>query len=300
MQYNYHTLLSTLATLLLPVCVMAQATPMAKATPKETISVKLTSPDKPFRLSVGLIEGNIKIITHTGKEILVEAEVNPEKKTAPNANQHSNINTNINHNLNTAVTSPGQKKEITNIAGKLVIVTENDNTVKISPANTVNHLNVVIKVPTNTVKLNLAIALNGEISVRDISGETEVNNPNGSIALTNVSGSVVATSVNGNITVTFASVNENSPMAFSTLVGKIDVSFPPSFKANMKIQSDNGGLFSDFDILFEGTTPRMNKVNTAPIYRQRLTGKLAGKINGGGPEILVKNMMGNIYLKKSK
>jgi hypothetical protein len=88
-------------------------------------------------------------------------------------------------------------------------------------------------------------------------------------------------------------------MAFSTLVGKIDVTFPPSFKANMKIQSDEGGLFSDFDILFEGTTPKMTKVNTSPLYRTKLDGKLTGKINGGGAEILMKNMMGNIYIRKS-
>lgn len=299
MQNNLNKFLSTFVVLLLPVCSIAQATPMAKATPKEELSVKLTSPDKPFRLNIGLIEGNITVLTHSGREIIVEAEVNPEKKKPePNANQ--NINTNTNNNLNTDISTLAQKKETTTVVGKYVTVTENDNTVRIGPVNTYSSINVTIKVPKNTVKLNLTVALSGGVSVKDITGETEVNNPNGFITLTNVSGSVVATSVNGNITVIFASVTENSPMAFSTLVGKIDVTFPPSFKANMKIQSDNGGLFSDFDILFEGTTPKMNRVNTPPIYRKSLTGKLTGKINGGGSEILMKNMMGNIYIRKSK
>jgi hypothetical protein len=283
---------------------MAQAAPIAKPTPKEELSVKLTSPDKPFRLNIGLIEGNITILTHSGKDIVVEAEVNPEKKrTEPNVNQNININTNANTNTNTnpntAISILPQKKETTTVGGRYVSVVENDNTVEIGPVNTYGSINVTIKVPKNTVKLNLTVAQNGGISVKDITGETEVTNPNGSITLTNVSGSVVATSINGNITVTFASVTENSPMAFSTLVGKIDVTFPPSFKANMKIQSDEGSLYSDFDILFEGAVKKLTRSNPPPLFRANVAGKLSGKINGGGAEILMKNMMGNIYLRKS-
>ena len=297
MQNNLNKLLSALVLLLLSLCSMAQARP------KEELSVKLTSPDKPFRLSIGLIEGNIKIITHAGKEVLIEAEINPEKKKAePNANPNpqSNPNSNTNNNLNTDISSLHPKKETTTVTGKYVTVMENDNTVRISPVNTYSSLNVTITVPTNTVKLNLVIAQSGEVSVKGISGETEVVNATGSIALTNVSGSVVATTVTGNITVTFASVTEKSPMAFSTLIGKIDVTFPPSFRANMKMQSDAGTLYSDYDILFDGTPPKINKVNTPTLYRTNISGKLSGKINGGGAEILMKNMNGNIYMRKSK
>jgi hypothetical protein len=300
MHNNLNRFLSALVVLLLPVCSMAQATPMAKPSPKEELSVKLSSPDKPFRLNIGLIEGNITVLTHAGKEIAVEAELNPEKKKpGQNANQNININTNTNNNLVTGVSALGQKKETTTVAGKYVTVTENDNTVRIGPVNTSSSINVTVKVPKSTVKLNLTVALSGGVSVKDITGELEVNNPNGSITLTNVSGSVVATSVNGNITVTFASVTENSPMAFSTLVGKIDVTFPPSFKANMKIQSDEGSLYSDFDILFEEKVKKLNRVNPPPLFLVRFTGKLSGKINGGSAEILMKNMMGNMYIRKS-
>jgi hypothetical protein len=287
--------------MLLSVYIMAQAKPKSTAEPKpkEELSIKLTNSDKPFRLNIGLIEGNITVITHSGKEIVVETEVPPEKKKPrPNANQNTNTNSNI--NLNTDISTLHPKKETTTIIGKYAKVMETDNSVRIGQVNPYGKVNVIIKIPSNKVKLNLAIAQAGEVSVKDINGETEVYNPNGSIVLTNVSGSVVATSVNGNIVVTFASVTENAPMAFSTLNGKIDVTFPPSFKGNMKMQSDEGILFSDFDILFEGTIPKMNQVNTPPIYRTRLAGKLTGKINSGGPKILMKNMMGSIFIRKSK
>jgi len=298
MQNNLNMLLSSFALLLLSVSGMAQATPKPRPAPKEEISVKLTSPDKPFRLSIGLTEGNIKVITYSGKEIVVEAELNADKKKpAPNANQ--NTNTNSNTNINTNVPGLRPKKE-TSFTGRYVAVTQTDNAVGIGPVKPFSNINVTIKVPANTVKLNLSIAQGGDISVKDVKGEAEIMNPNGSIVLTNISGSVIATSINGNITVSFASVTEKAPMAFSTLVGKIDVTFPATFKANMKMQSDDGTLFSDYDMLFDGAAAKMNKVNTPTLYRTNISGKLSGRVNGGGAEILMKNMNGNIYIRKQK
>jgi len=298
MQNNLSKSFSTFVMLLLSVVGIGQANPMARATPKEELSIKLTSPDKPFRLNVGLTEGDIKIIRYPGKEILVEAEPNPDKKKpAQNANQNTNINSNNNQNINITLAQEKQSKTVT---GKYVAVTETDNTVRISPVNPYSSINVTIKVPTKTVKLNLSIAQGGEVSVKDISGETEVMNPNGSIVLTNISGSAVATSITGNITITFASVTENTAMAFSTLIGKIDVTFPRSFKANMNLQSDDGILFSDFHIQFEGAAPKVDTIKTPTLYRINIGGKLRGKINGGSAETLMKNMNGNIYIRRSK
>ena len=295
MQNNLNKLLSAFVMLLLSVSGLAQTAS------KQELSIKLTSPDKPFRLSIGLLEGYITIITYSGKDILVEAEANPKKKKPePNANSNPNPNSNSNGNLNADVNSLRQKKETTSVSGRYVAVTENDNTVTISPVDTYNSISVTIKVPKNTVKLNLGIALGGGVTVKDISGEAEVNNPNGSIALTNVSGSVVATTITGNITVTFASVTENAPMAFSSLIGKIDVTFPRSLKANMNVQSDAGTLFTDYHIVFGGPAPKVDTVNAPTLYRTAIAGKLSGKINGGGPEILMKNMNGNIYIRRAR
>jgi hypothetical protein len=300
MRNNLNKSLFTFVMLLISVYSMAQATPKAQPAPKEELSVKLTSPDKPFRLSIGLIEGNIKILTHTGKEILVEAELQPEKKKPEsNTNQNQGSNTNININQHTNTPGLRQTKENSTINGKYVTVTETDNTVRIGQVDPYARVNVIIKVPTNMVKVKLTIALSGEVSVKDISGETEVNNPNGSIALTNISGSAVATTINGNITVTFASVTENMPMAFSTLIGKIDVTFPRSLKANMNVQSNAGTLFSDYHIVFDGT-PKVDTVKAPTLYRASIAGKLSGKINGGGAEMLMKNMNGNIYIRRAK
>src|SRR4051812_39285056 len=80
----------------------------AQPMPREELSVKLTSPDQPFRLNVGLIEGNINVIGYGGKEILVEAELNTDKKKQT-ANLNPNISINTSQNVNIAIPKTNQE-----------------------------------------------------------------------------------------------------------------------------------------------------------------------------------------------
>src|SRR6202007_3462707 len=71
---------------------------------------------------------------------------------------------------------------------------------------------------------------------------------NGAVTLNNISGSAVAHALNEHVHVTFTKVNPQKPMAFSSLNGDIDVTFPADLKANVSIRSDRGDVFSDFDV----------------------------------------------------
>src|ERR1017187_3380911 len=104
---------------------------------------------------------------------------------------------------------------------------------------------LVISVPPDTsLKLR---NLNGAIAVEGVKGELDVNSNNGRITLTNVSGSVLANTLNGALTVTMDSVDPNKPLSFSSLNGTIDVPLPADFKANVKLRTDHGEIYSDFD-----------------------------------------------------
>jgi DUF4097 and DUF4098 domain-containing protein YvlB len=91
-------------------------------------------------------------------------------------------------------------------------------------------------------------------------------------------------------------------MSFSSMNGNIDVTFPADLKANVKMQSDRGEIFSDFEI-------KIRENSTQPIvedsrsrngkYRVRLDKAVYGAINGGGPEIQFKNFNGAIYIRKA-
>jgi len=89
-------------------------------------------------------------------------------------------------------------------------------------------------------------------------------------------------------------------MAFSTLNGNVDVSFPASAKSNLRLKSERGEIFTDFDIDIDKTQPKTELKKEAGMYQLKLDDWIMGKINGGGPEVMMKNMNGNIYVRKNK
>ena len=110
---------------------------------------------------------------------------------------------------------------------------------------------------------------------------------------------MVANTVNGDVTVSFREVDPKAPMAFSTLNGDVLITLPADTKANLKIKSDNGDVFSDFDVQVDKAPAKIDKTNEPGMYRIKKDDWVYGKINGGGPEMMMKNMQGNIYVKKA-
>ncbi|MCX6564291.1 MAG: DUF4097 family beta strand repeat-containing protein [Candidatus Aminicenantes bacterium] len=124
----------------------------------------------------------------------------------------------------------------------------------------------------------------------------------GAIKLTNVSGSVVAESTNGDIEVVLSRVAPGKPMSFVTFNGAFDITLPADTKASLRIKSNMGEVFSDFDIALK--TPPVDAEKTTNReggkFRLNLDRAVFGTINGGGPEFKFENFNGNIYLRKKK
>ena len=139
--------------------------------------------------------------------------------------------------------------------------------------------------------------------VENISGEIEVNNINGGVKLTNVSGSVIAHALNQNVVVKLNKVTPDKSMSFSSLNGDIDVTLPADIKAKAKLKTDNGEIYSDFDIKIDPGS-RQARDRRWPLdggkYRVRIDKAMYGIINGGGPEFLFQTFNGNIYIRKAK
>ena len=143
----------------------------------------------------------------------------------------------------------------------------------------------------------------GSIVVEKVEGEIEANNLNGPVTLTNVSGIVVAHSVNGEVTIQMDKVTPDKPMSFSTLNGDIDVTVPPDLKAKVKLETQNGAIYSDFEISLDRTArpPTVEDGRKeGGKYRIVFDKGVAGTINGGGPEIQFKTVNGNIHIRKGK
>ncbi|WP_232065195.1 DUF4097 family beta strand repeat-containing protein [Rhodocytophaga rosea] len=106
--------------------------------------------------------------------------------------------------------------------------------------------------------------------------------------------------VNGPITATFKEVTKDMPMAFTTLNGNVDITFPSNVKANAKIKTDSGDIFTDYDMTMDTSKPKVNQKSSNGTFRVTIDDWVYGKINGGGPEVMFKNMHGNIYIRKAK
>jgi hypothetical protein len=266
---------------LLLICMMFASKSFAQSGSTEQLIVPLSSPGKPYTLKVELVTGSIKVISYEGKDILIDVTVNKSDDETDTSNETEN----------------GMKR-ISTSGSYEVTAKEADNTVKVNTSNPLKSFNLNFKIPQD-VKLKLSTVNNGDIEVENVKGELEVTNVNGAIKLTNISGSVVANTVNGAVTTTFATVDPKAPMAFSTLNGNVTVTLPANSKANLKLKSDMGEIYSDFDIDIDKTKPNVNKTNEPGMYKIMKEDWVYGKINGGGPEMLMKNMFGNIYVKKA-
>jgi hypothetical protein len=162
-------------------------------------------------------------------------------------------------------------------------------------------LNIEVPLKTN---LRLTTLSGGPLNVEGVEGEIEVTNMNGPISLTDVAGSVVAHSMNGKVVATLRQITPQKPMAFTSMNGAVDVTLPPAVKANLKLRSDNGDIFTDFDVQLQ---PRAAKVPTVQDSRGRggrfrleVDNSISGSVNGGGPEFELRTFNGTIFLRKGK
>ena len=184
-----------------------------------------------------------------------------------------------------------------------ISVEEDDNTVTVEMGmmGGSRTTDLMIQVPTNT-SMKLSSINDGEIEVSQVKGDLEISNTNGSIKLSNVNGSAVLDALNGDITVVFTGVNGDKSMSFSSLNGTIDVTFPPGLSATVRMKTEQGEIYSDFDIKMDTSPAKIenNGQGRRGKYRVTLEKMMAGTINGGGPEIQFKNLNGDIYIRKGK
>ena len=249
----------------------------AQASP-DRVSVNLTDPARPAFIKASMVNGSINVKAYDGKEVIVEARTRNEEHEKQ---------------------SGGPKR--LNISMTGLSVEEENNEVRISTESYARTIDLTISVPTHA-SLKLRAVNDGDISVTGVDGEIDVDDVNGEVNLNNVSGSAVAHALNGHVHATFVKVNPQKPMAFSSLNGDIDVTFPADVKANVSIRSDRGDVFSDFDVQLQASAPRQEVEDSrgkGGKYRVKIDKTVHGTINGGGPEYQFTNFQGQIYIRKA-
>lgn len=144
--------------------------------------------------------------------------------------------------------------------------------------------------------------LDGDVNIKNFAGTIEVNTVDGNINAENIKGDVIASTVDGDINVTFRKLNKDSALYFSTVDGDIDMTFPKETKADIMARTMDGDVYSGFD----GDVTMGNEVaddaattesqnNFRDIFQSNY---ITTRINGGGHDVYLNTVDGNIYIRK--
>jgi hypothetical protein len=236
----------------------------------DRVSVNLSDPGRPAFIKASK--------AYDGKEVIVEARTRNEEREKPS----------------------GGPKRI-NVSTTGLSIEEENNEVRINTESYARTIDLTISVPVHT-SVKLRAVNDGDITVTGVEGEIDVDDVNGAVTLNNISGSAVAHALNEHVHATFLKVNPQKPMAFSSLNGDIDVTFPADVKANVSIRSDRGDVFSDFDVQLQASAPKQEVEDgrgKGGKYRVKIDKTVHGTINGGGPEYQFTNFQGQIYIRRA-
>ena len=252
--------------------------PVQPATDRMT--VPFSDPERAGTLKVNLLDGAITIKGSNRRDVLFVANSQEARDVLRRRQQAE---------------PPAGMRRLTQPGG--FGVEERDNEMSVSSAFN-REINLAVEVPTRT-KLKVSI-VNGGITVDSVDSEIEINTVDGAIMLTNVGGSVVAHAVDGNITATVARVAPQAPIAFTSLNGDIDVTLPAAVKTNLRLRSDQGDVFTDFDVQVIASASANQTQRNGRGVRIDVNRSIYGTVNGGGPDFELRTFDGNIYVRKGR
>jgi len=237
---------------------------------KDKVSVPLSSPSQPATIKIHLVSGSITVTGGSGTEVVVESSASFHE--GPGADD---VPAGM-HRLDT-----GRRSGLD--------IAEDHNVVTIGTGPSGGAGDLSIQVPVNS-SLTVKAVNGGHVDVTGVNGELDIENMNGPITLKSVSGSVTAHALNGGITVALDKVTADKPMSFTCMNGPIDVTLPADTKARLRMKTDRGSVYSDFEV----------KMDAADAGKNVVKGDKAviGSINGGGPEFRLETLSGNILLHK--
>jgi hypothetical protein len=224
------------------------------------------------KLKVLTNSGSFTIEGHSGKEIVVSG---PNAKTPEEAEGLKLITGGANDNTGVGVN-----------------IDESDGMVLIKNVARSGSFRILVPEKMNLV-INAKTYNCGKITVSNFKAELEIKSEYGSVYLDNVTGPVVCNATYGKVKAVFDQVNQSKPISIVATYSVVDVSLPESTKADVKLESTYGNIYSDISIIQEKRTSEEDLVDWG--------GKtIDGKMNGGGVEIYLKSPYSNIYLRKKK
>jgi hypothetical protein len=125
--------------------------------------------------------------------------------------------------------------------------------------------------------------VNGDVEAEGLEGDVSVRTVNGSIQVS-TTGRADAQTVNGSIRASAGRADWSGEAEFKTVNGSITVTLPSSTAADVRAETVNGEIETDFALTVSGRVSRR---------------RLSGTIGGGGRSLEMETVNGSIHLRKS-
>ncbi len=124
---------------------------------------------------------------------------------------------------------------------------------------------------------------NGRVTVEEVTGPVRASSGNGDVTIGTVEGPVSASSGNGDILVSMERITGSGDMEFSSGNGRVEVTLPASFEAEVDAHTGSGAITTDFPIKVTGRLTRS---------------RLRGTIGEGGRRLRMSTGNGSMELRR--
>lgn len=146
-----------------------------------------------------------------------------------------------------------------------------------------NSIDFTIRVPSGVAFR--AGTVNGDVEARSLGGDVRASTVNGSVHVEGT-GKVEASTVNGGIEAVTGAATWSDDLEFETVNGSITVTLPGNVNAEVRAETVNGGLESDFPLT----------ISSGKMFGPR---SIEGTIGQGGGTLKLSTVNGSIRLRKS-
>jgi Putative adhesin len=251
----------------------------ASAQDDQRLVVPLSDPSRPAVLEVALFSGDIEVEGYDGNEIIIVADA-PMRDADGQEEPRPD----------------GLRRIQTSSVG--LTVEEGDNRVSLRMDFSPKNVDLEVRVPRRT-SVHASLVNGGDIEITGVTGEHELSNVNGDVVATDISGSAVLNATNGDVRATLTAVDGTKSMSFTSFNGDVDVALPANLSADLLVKSQQGDVFTDFDVNVQqdpGVVER--NADAGGRYRVRMHRETRYAIGSGGPDIQLRTFNGDVMIRK--
>jgi len=169
-------------------------------------------------------------------------------------------------------------------------VEEKGDKIEVNQISRRSNSRYIIQVPKNvSVTYRHSTHWGSKLSVRNVESEIEISTNHSSVNLENVTGPMTINTVHGKIEAVFSELNQTAPTSIVSVHGLVDITLPANTKADLRLDTNWGEIFTDMNIEIDRTASDLRKISSQTIK---------GKLNGGGVSFNLSSTHNNIYLRK--